>query len=208
MSCPVLFWDVDTQHDFMDADGRLAVPGAEAIVPNLARLTEFAVEHGIPIVATADAHPPHDAEFEEFGEHCVAGTPGQRKIGPSLAIGHLVADPGALERQLARLAAGEVSQLIIEKRELDVFAGPVADEVLACLQPERVVVYGVATEYCVRAQVLSLRRRGCGVTVLTDAVRGIDAGQAEAALAEMREAGAEVATTQELLDALSPAGTA
>ncbi len=203
MSCPILFWDVDTQHDFIDADGKLPVPGAQAIVPALAALTHFAVQRRIPILATADAHPLGDPEFAQFGEHCVPGTFGQKKIAQTLPTGSEVVRTDAVLEQVRRLLDGAVPQLVIEKRVLDAFEEPLADRVLAELGPERIVLYGVATEYCVRCETLSLRKRGYDVTVLTDAVKAIAEEAGVKAIAEMRAAGATVATSDAMMKQLS-----
>ena len=203
MTEQIVFWDIDTQHDFMDRDGKLPVPAARLIVPNLARLTQFAAEHGIPVVATADAHPPGDPEFEEFGEHCVPGTHGQRRIQETRLPDCETAGAQGLEDQVARLRSGELSQLVVEKRALDVFTVPLADAVLSALRPDRIIVYGVATEYCVRAEVLSLAERGHAVTVVTDAVKAIGEEAGHRAMREMQEAGAEMADTDTVLAALT-----
>src|SRR5574340_1672762 len=80
----LLFWDVDTQYDFMRADGKLYVPDSEGIIPNLKRLTDFAHARGIRIVASADDHVVGHRELssqpdfkETFPEHCMRGTKGQ-----------------------------------------------------------------------------------------------------------------------------------
>jgi nicotinamidase/pyrazinamidase len=203
MSSEVLFLDVDTQHDFMDADGKLPVPGAKSIVPNLRKLTTFAVERGVPILATADAHPPGDPEFAQFGEHCVPGTRGQRRIRATSPAARPTAAPDRLAEQVAGLASGRIAQLIIEKQALDVFTVPMTDQALAALRPARVYVYGVATEYCVRAEVLGLRQRGYDVTVVTDALGAVRQEDGEKALAEMRAAGASMADTQTVLRTLA-----
>ena len=75
-----VFYDIDTQYDFISKDGALSVPGAEDIRENLQELTNYAIENGIKIIASADAHPPDDKEFEIFPPHCVQGTPGQKKV--------------------------------------------------------------------------------------------------------------------------------
>ena len=113
MSVTAAFWDVDTQRDFIDEDGRLAVPGAAEIVPNLRKLTDFATGHGIPIVASADAHSPDDPEFEQFPPHCVAGTAGEEKIAATTADLCDVADPQCFPEQLDALMRGESQQLVI-----------------------------------------------------------------------------------------------
>ncbi|PYO80483.1 MAG: hypothetical protein DMD67_00345 [Gemmatimonadetes bacterium] len=83
----IIFWDVDTQYDFMHADGKLYVPEAERIVGNLKRLTDYAHAHGIRIVASADDHVTAHPEISDapdwattFPPHCMRGTPGQKKI--------------------------------------------------------------------------------------------------------------------------------
>src|SRR5205085_6340725 len=81
----LLFWDVDTQIDFIQPEGKLYVPGAEEITESLRRLTKAATDVGILIVASTCAHQPGDAEFQQFPPHCLAGTPGQKKIPETLA---------------------------------------------------------------------------------------------------------------------------
>jgi len=199
MGIGVLFWDVDTQHDFMDEDGKLAVPGAAAIVPNLRRLSAFAVERGIPIVASADAHTPRDPEFDEFGQHCVAGTPGQQKIEATTAPAAEVADPERLQEQIDALRAGRIHQLVIEKQQLDVFTVPLAERILEALEPGQIILYGVATEYCVLMATRALAERGYAVTVVEDAVKGIAEEEARRALEQMGAAGARLAPTTRVL---------
>ena len=96
----LIFWDVDTQHDFMRADGKLYVPDAESIIPQLKALTEHAHRRGIRIIATADDHVPGHRELSEapdfketFPLHCMRGTPGQRKIPETALRDPLVIEP-------------------------------------------------------------------------------------------------------------------
>jgi len=202
MSVKALFFDVDTQHDFMDPGGKLPVPGAAEIVGNLRRLTEFAVEHSIPIVASADAHSRKDPEFGVFSEHCVPGTPGQKKLDETTAPGREIVDPERLDQQTERLARGETPQLVIQKQSLDVFDKPMTEQILAAFMPARVYVYGVTTEYCVLRTVLGLRRLNYAVTVVSDAVKPVEENAGQAALAHIRTSGAALASTQEVLEAL------
>src|SRR5579875_1471964 len=76
----LIFLDIDTQADFMLPQGALYVPGAEKLLPNLRRLTDFAQRHGILVLSSADAHSPDDPSFAEWPPHCVTGTGGQRRI--------------------------------------------------------------------------------------------------------------------------------
>src|SRR5437899_5190182 len=101
---PVIFWDVDTQVDFMHQDGKLYVPDAESIIPNLKRLTDYAHAHGVRIVASADDHVPGHRELsatpdfrETFPLHCMRGTPGQKKIPETALRTPLVTNPKTVE---------------------------------------------------------------------------------------------------------------
>jgi len=202
MGLPILFWDVDTQHDFMDEDGNLAVPGAPQIVDNLAALTDFALAHNVPIVGSADAHVPDDDEFEQFPAHCVAGTPGQRKIAATSPEGSQIVQRDRVDDQLVALRSGELPQLIIEKQELDVFSESVADHILTELTPEQILLYGVATEYCVRLSVLGLLERDFAVTVVEDGIEAVDDEAGKDAIAEMGKQGAEFMKTESVLERL------
>ena len=68
-----VFFDVDTQLDFLYPAGALYVPGAERLVPTLVKLTRFAAEHQLPMIATMDAHSEDDPEFTTWKPHCVEG---------------------------------------------------------------------------------------------------------------------------------------
>jgi nicotinamidase/pyrazinamidase len=199
MGVRFVFWDVDTQHDFMDEDGRLPVPQALSIVPNLRTLTQFAASRRIPIVASADAHRPGNPELAQFGEHCMAGTPGQRKIAETSLPGRQTAAAARLARQVEDLASGAIPQLVIEKQELNVFSEPAAETVLSALAPQNVVVYGVATEYCVRVEALGIRERGYPAAVVTDAVKAIDDEAGRRAIKEMQDAGVELVDLRTVL---------
>ena len=192
-----VFFDVDTQVDFLLPVGALYVPGAEKLIPNLARLTEFARARGIPIISSADAHAPQDEEFHEWPPHCVRGTLGQRKVPETLL-------PGAVEvpNSPGPLPAGweRAPQVIVEKQKLDVFHTATISRVLEGRAAGRFVVYGVVTEYCVRcaAEGLLLLRRP-PVEIVTDAIRELDSAQGRKVLGELQAAGARLVTLDQVL---------
>ncbi|MFB3917425.1 MAG: cysteine hydrolase family protein [Terriglobales bacterium] len=190
-----IFWDVDTQVDFMDPTGKLYVPGAEAIVPKLAQLTRWAGQQGILVVASACAHLPGDKEFEQYPPHCLAGTPGQKKIPETLLV------PSALvPNELTELDGPyNYAQVVIEKQQFDVFSNPNMDSFLPLLGNVDVVLYGVVTEFCVAAAARGLLRRGYKVSVVTDAIRYFDLAQGQAALDELQRLGARLITSDEIL---------
>jgi nicotinamidase/pyrazinamidase len=159
-----VFFDVDTQLDFLYPAGALYVPGAEDIVPRLAKLTEFAASRNIEIISTADAHLEDDADFKIWKPHCVAGTLGQRK------------------EPLTMLPA--MQQVIIEKRVLDPFSNPNLRPLLRKLAADRYVLYGVVTEICVKCAADGLLQTGARVELVTDAIKSLSAADEETFLRE------------------------
>jgi nicotinamidase/pyrazinamidase len=168
----LVFVDIDTQRDFLDPAGVLYVPGSRDIRPNLERLTRFARSRGIPILATACAHTPDDPEFTRFPPHCLVGSDGRERIRETACEQSVVLDVDD------RLSGEIPPHLTLQKREIDVFSRPDADALIKRydLAGTTFVVYGVATDYCVRSAVEGLLARGCRVAVVTDAVRAIDPG--------------------------------
>src|SRR5262247_2720448 len=76
----MIFFDVDTQRDFMESTGALYVPGAEAIRPNIERLLREAGARKVTTVSSRCAHEPDDPEFEMFPPHCIDGSPGAERV--------------------------------------------------------------------------------------------------------------------------------
>ena len=151
----MVFIDVDTQVDFMLPNGRLYVPGAEKLIPTVERLRDLAQSQGIPIISSADAHATDDPEFQRWPPHCVRGTHGQLKVPASLLTRFLVV-PQERQAPLTEEELSRYQQWILEKHELDLFTNPQADDLVNRLHPRICVVYGVATEYCVRLAVKGL----------------------------------------------------
>jgi nicotinamidase/pyrazinamidase len=189
-----VFFDVDTQIDFLYPAGALYVPGAERLVAAVTRLNHFAAEHGIPVISTTDAHEEDDPEFRQWPPHCVVGTFGQRKPEKTLLDGRLVVPPAAGEFPVEGAA-----QLILEKQALDCFTNPNLPAILDRLGAERAVVYGVVTEYCVRACALGLLQRGRAVEIVTDAVQTLKEADGWRALGEIQAAGGRLTTLEEVL---------
>ncbi|MBA3972628.1 MAG: isochorismatase, partial [Candidatus Solibacter sp.] len=74
-----VYFDIDTQMDFMTPAGALAAPGAERLIAGVAAMNQRAWERGEAVVSTVDAHAENDAEFRVWPAHCVKGTMGQAK---------------------------------------------------------------------------------------------------------------------------------
>ena len=196
-----VFLDADTQVDFMDPAGALPVPGAETIVPNVRRLIDLAGARGIPLISVVDTHLEKDPEFGEWPPHCVAGTPGQRKIS-----GTLRDDAILIPNRPVPVALRPGAQIVIEKRVHSVFDNVNTDVVLRKVGARHLVVFGVPADHGVKAAVLGLLERGYAVSVVTDAVKGMTPEGEREALSEMVAAGAKLVTTDEILQELAGLG--
>jgi len=187
-----VFVDVDTQIDFLFPAGALYVPGAERLVSGIARLNRHAEAHGIPLISTTDAHSENDPEFRQWPPHCVAGTTGQLKPRETLLAGRTTLGFAAGAR------AEPAPQTIVEKQVLDVFTNPNFAGLLASLAADRYVVYGVATDYCVRCAVTGLLATGKPVALVTDAIAAVKPEDGARATEAFTSAGGQLTTLAEL----------
>ena len=199
-----VLWDVDTQVDFVHADGKLAVPGSEAAVPAMARLVEAARAAGIPHIASADDHELTDSELSEtpdfsttYPPHCLRGTRGAEKIAETQQ-----ADPVPLGLTDVPEKWLRGREFLLLKKSFDVFTNPHADRLLDLLDPEEVIVFGVATDVCDDAAIRGLLARGRAVTFVEEASRGLDEARTERCLASWREGGARFASVDEVVSGL------
>ena len=205
-----IFWDVDTQYDFMKADGKLYVTGSEEIIPVLRKLTDYAHAHDIRIIASADDHVPGHRELsdtpdfrETFPPHCMRGTPGQKKLAETALRDPLVIEPELLDAQeLGRRVRAHRGDILFHKHWFDVFTNANVVTVLDALAPARIVLYGVALDVCDRYAVEGLlsRRPDLPLALVTDAARAIDPPAGERLLAEWRERGVTLTTSQDVLE--------
>ena len=198
----VVFWDVDTQRDFMLPGGKLYVPGAEKLIPNLKRLVDAARDGRVFLASDADVHSPDDEEFQHWPPHCLRGTPGAEIIPETLTDNYV----RIANRAEARVPTEprKYKQVILEKQTLDVFDNPHTETVLERLSagvakgPE-FVVFGVVTEYCVRLAAKGLLERGHRVALVTDAIETLNREDGKRTLEELQGMGARLITTDEAL---------
>ena len=199
-----VLWDVDTQFDFVSPAGKLYVPGAEEALPAMARLVEGARRAGIPHVASADDHELSDAEISAdpdfvslWPPHCLRGTPGAMRLPETqqldpVVLGEAAVDPSWLHGL----------EFLLLKKAYDPFTNPNADRLLALLDPQEIVLFGVATDVCNDAAIRGLLARNRAVTFVEDASRGIDEARTAACVADWRAGGVRFATTDEVLAGL------
>ncbi len=271
-----IFFDVDTQHDFMDKDGALYVPGAEEIKSNLYWLTDYARNNLIPVLCSLDIHygtpefKERERELQRWGglfpDHCLMSMNGFSKNprgfdkipqtildydsrcafdNAIIFVNHLIrkisrdeaekeilemiksnpytnysaeqitsfieglykrANSGIDEARL-KLVLPEFNEkhyplaVYFEKQYYDVFTNPNLDELLKRVKVDEAVVYGVATDYCVKAAVLGFQKRGVQCYVVKDAIAGVSPNAVKSALEEMLDAGAKLIKTKDLLEA-------
>jgi nicotinamidase/pyrazinamidase len=188
-----ILWDVDTQFDFMLPDGKLYVPGAEETVPAMKRLVDAARAAGIVHVASADDHELTDAEISTepdfvttYPPHCLRGTRGARKI-PETDQEDPV--PLALEPVPDRYLEGR--EFLLLKKNFDVFTNPHTERLLGRLDPDEIVVFGVATDVCDDAAIRGFLARGLKVRFVEDAARGLNDDRVAISTASWREQGVE-----------------
>jgi nicotinamidase/pyrazinamidase len=175
-----LFWNVDTQKDFVNPKGKLYVEGAEKLKPNWKQLTRMAKENSIRTVNTADFHYYNSPEIDTspdyiktFPEHCIANSTGAEFIRETNPEEPVIFDwnkeylitPEILDREKYR-------NFIIRKDAFDVFSGnPWTNRIIQLIKPKTVVVYGVTTNICVDFAVKGLVKKAKNIWVVQDAVK-------------------------------------
>ena len=184
---------VDLQNDFADPAGGLSVAGGEAVVPTVNAHVREAIEEGALVVATQDWHPETTPHFAKDGGiwpvHCVGGTWGAEL--------HPAFDLPADAPRVRKGANGEDGYSGFTMRDPE--SGNETPTELEGLLRERgigrVVVCGLATDYCVKATAIDAARLGFETVVLGEGIAAVnlDPADGDRALDEMREAGVTVA---------------
>jgi nicotinamidase/pyrazinamidase len=205
----LIFWDVDTQYDFMHPDGKLYVPESESIIPNLRKLSAGAHAAGIRVVASADVHQLDHQEISDspdfkdtFPPHCMKGTPGQEKIPETALVDPLVIEPDPMdELVLRRTVGGHSGDVLFHKHWFDVFTNPNVRTAVDELSPTAIVLYGVALDVCDRYAIegLLLHRPDTHLSLVTDAAKPIDAEQGRRLIGAWERRGVEMITTEQAL---------
>ena len=198
----VVFWEVDTQADFMLRGGKLYVPGAERLLPNIRRLTDAARQGRVFLVSHGCYHTKDDPEFSTFPPHCIKGTDGSAYVPEALTekVFTVPNEPTAvLPHDLS-----QYQQILLEKQTLDIFESRHAGELVKRLGDDaEFVVFGVVTEYCVRFAAKGLLDRGRRVSVVQDAIETLKAEDGQRTVIELLALGARFINTDEALALLN-----
>jgi len=207
MKKDTIFWDVDTQFDFMRPKGKLYVTGAEDIIAKVSEVRKFALENGYSIIADIDWHSLDNKEISEapdfkqtFPPHCMAGEPGSERVGflGKLPIEYVQIDKMDAET-IQNLICKEQFHIVIKKDSIDVFSNCNTDKLVELISPKKVVVFGVALDFCVYYVVQGLRKfPAIKLFLLKDVVKGLGVRPDDEIFDELRQMGVEITELSEL----------
>ena len=201
MSSPrTVLWEVDAQADFMLPGGKLYVPGAEKIIPNIRRLMDAARDTKTLVVSSRCAHSENDPEFETFPPHCIRGTAGAEIVSEGTLGSFRVIANDPKGQLPADILNGP--QIVIEKQMLDVFSNPRTAEIVEQLGDAGYVVFGVVTEYCVQCAAKGLLARGRQVAIVKDAIEALKPEEGRRVLEGLQAQGAKLISTDEAIRTL------
>jgi len=207
-----IIWITDGQKDFINQGGGLYVPDAERIKPNIRRVLLTAQDEDINIFGSMDAHELDDKEFELYSEHCIVGTDGQQlidecKVSHTDNIYCIPNNGNGIDMNVFEGA----QQIFFEKQSTDVwnkrFGQPDnIQTIMRMLDVTDVYVIGVATNICVMSAVRGFVKRKYNVSIITDAVKGLNIPNnsiypitEQGALNEMEQSGVRLITTDEFV---------
>jgi nicotinamidase/pyrazinamidase len=198
LSRSIVFWEVDPQADFMLPGGKLYVPGAERLLPNIRRLTDAARQDRVFLVSHGCYHVKDDPEFQTFPPHCIKGTTGSEFVPEALTDKILTISNDA--QAVLPHDLSPYQQVLLEKQTLDIFESRHAAKFLQRFgDGVEFVVFGVVTEYCVRFAAKGLLDRGRRVSVVQDAIETLNAESGQRAISELQNLGARFFSTREAL---------
>ena len=198
----ILFFDVDTQIDFIEKNGALYVPEAETLKPHFKQLLRYARINGIPVWGSVDAHGEQDPELIQnhgpFPNHCMLGSAGHQKIDETAPM-----DPVWIENN--HYSDNEILQILQHPDEIyflkqtyNMFDNPNLEIISADYDP--IVVFGVATDYCVLAAVMGFRNLDKTVYLVEDAIKAVNHENGQKALEKMQTTGAIFIKTDDILN--------
>ena len=204
-----LLIDIDTQRDFLLADGSACITNHSEVLANIRRVMAWARHEHVPIISTAEVCPrgPQTRSLAFGGplnndggsriDHCIDGTNGQRKIRYTLLSNRAsfpADDRNALPADLLRAH----KQVILHKRCIDPFEEPRIDRLLSEVQADEFLLIGAGTEEAIKATALGLLHRGKNVRIVVDALGSRNRKEAKLAIRKMKAKGARLVATKNL----------
>lgn len=172
-----IFYDINTQRDFIPPDGKFPIEGANKIVPTWKAITDLAREEKIRIVCCVDCHLPGDPQLKSWGgpypDHCINGTPGQQKIAETAPLNPMMLEHKKYTPEEIQKILDHPGETVFKRQEFEHLAGnPHVSAILRLvLRPYTdIVFYGVYTEACVDREISTLVGIGPKLHIVTDAV--------------------------------------
>ena len=199
-----IFYDINTQRDFILHDGKFHIEGAEKLVPVWKAITDLARDQNVRIVCSVDCHVPGDPQLKSWGgqypDHCMAGTPGQQKDrrDPAAQSAH-AGKQGILHRRNSKDPRSH-GEIVFRRQEFEKLAGsPHLSAILRLvLRPyQDIVMYGVYTEACVERGITALIGVGPKLHLVRDAIAVIG-GESPTFNEKLQQEGVELISFGEL----------
>jgi nicotinamidase/pyrazinamidase len=211
MNRDTVFFDIDTQYDFISPQGKLCVPGAESILDSISTVRQLALDNSYSIVATMDYHRMDNPEISlnpdfktTFPPHCMAGEPGAERVGylGSVPIDYI--DAGQVTADsIKKLIEKKQFHIVVRKETVDPFQSPNLVSLLDLLQPQKSVVFGVALDVCVYNTVKGLKQySNAAVYVVKDAVKGLNVIPDEKVYEDFKKISAQTISLEQLKEML------
>ena len=207
----ILFWDVDTQYDFMRPEGKLYVPGAEEIIGKISQVRKYALDNGFSMIASTDWHSKDNPEISDnpdykqtFPPHCIADKPGSERVGylgelPIVYVPNHQMDVEALRKIIDE----EQFHAVIRKQATDVFSNPNTTALIELISPKQVIVFGVALDVCVDQALRGLFKfPDIKLFLLKEAVKGLDISPVDELFDEYNKMGIEITELSKLREQL------
>jgi nicotinamidase/pyrazinamidase len=184
---------VDIQNDFCPG-GALSIPQGDRVIPVVNKYIRLFTKAKLPVFASRDWHPKVTAHFKKYGGvwpvHCVENTRGA-EFHPALKL------PGYAFLLYKGMDPGKDSYSAFQAQDA---SGIELSNLLKILSVGQLYIAGLATDYCVKSSALDALRQGLKVTVLSDAVRGVDLnpGDSRKALEQVMQQGGKTLTFRQL----------
>lgn len=184
--------DVNTQKDFLLADGRACIRNHRRVLSHIRRIMAWARYKHVPIISACEVYPNNNG-----GSYCIDGTEGQEKIRYTLLNNH-ISFPADGRVNLPGNVLRQYKQVILHKRSVDPFDEPQIERLLTEVRAGEFIIIGASAEGAVQAMVLGLLQRGKRVSVVIDAIGSHNKRESELALRKMRAKGARLVETKRI----------
>ena len=204
LSRNLVFWEVDAQADFMLPGGKLYVPGAEKLLPNIRRLTDAARQGHVFLVSHGCYHTKDDPEFAIFPPHCVKGTPGANLV-PEALTERVVTVPNERRLPCPLIFRATSRSCWRSRRSTSSRAGTPTNWWSASVPTSNSSCSAWSRNICVRFAAKGLLERGRRVSVVRDAIETLNSEDGKRAIAELQALGARFITTEQALTLLDAA---